>query len=182
MKRRLVQKSARTIIAFAFLTSWFSKASLASAAESQDASTQVQPKERTLVLTPPLTLSAGIECAVASNPGKAQGLTADMHIGPGLSSQSGANLLGHYQLGFFARTAYDQGIFLQYGVGAGAKAEFFRERLRIGLGAILKVGNDWKTASGYLIGFDWIGASLVVSKSESTILLRLPSLRVGLVL
>jgi len=158
-----------TLAAWVFGASLF-VTSIASASDSQSTTA--------IMLTLPTAGAAGIEAATRSEQNKAYGLTADEHIGYGYSTRYGKIAAIHAQMGALEKTFFGPSGYFQYGVGVAAQGGFFGEH-EMGLGVLMKFGNDWKTSSGLVIGAEWLGASIVLAKSESTILARLPSLRIG---
>jgi hypothetical protein len=159
-------------LASSFLFSSLAAVSVASASESQAA--------YSLMLGVPTLGSASIEVANQVNTSRAVGVAADALLGLGYSTSDGNTAAMHVSLGVFEKSFHSASGYLQYGVGVAVQGDpFFGDDEEVGLGANLKFGNDWKTSSGFVIGAEWLGASVVVSKSRATLLARLPSLRVG---
>jgi hypothetical protein len=159
-------------LAASFLVSSLAVVSVASASESQAA--------YSLIVGVPTLGSAGVEIAKQVDKSKALGVAADALIGFGYSPTKGDTVSMHLNLGIFEKNYHGATGYLQYGVGLAAHGDlFYGETDELGLGSNLKFGNDWKMSSGFVIGAEWLGASVVVSKSRVTILPRLPSLRIG---
>lgn len=158
----------------------FQMVSMASDSHSENDRPSKNTDQSSLVLTVPLIGAAGLELETHSDRNRAYGLAVDGHLGMGVSTRSRVTAAIHLNAGLFAKNYFSPNGFIHYGAGLGARTGIVGGG-EFGLGAIVKLGNDWRTASGFVIGAEWLGASLVASVSETTALLRLPSLRIGFV-